>query len=161
MDMYFIVGELSFPPGAAARWRASPIPRTKRHPEGTTLDAVLASAEGPVRLDVRGDAVSLRVFLIDSAYFMVKDELEAALGLAKGLGARGQWYSGDHVSGQHAVLPSEATRVKLHALPDVSAWTAEAVALDEPVAPPSDASAPRAATAPGKKPAKKPAKKLR
>jgi hypothetical protein len=99
MDLYFIVGELTFPGGVAEQWRAADLPPTAKRRQPTTLDAVLASAEGPVRLEVRDDTVSLRVYLIDSAYFMVKDELAASLEVARKLGARGEWYSGDHVAG--------------------------------------------------------------
>ncbi len=151
MDLYFILGELEFPAGVAARWRASELPATAKRRQVTTLDAVLASAEGPVRFDVRDDAVSLRMYLIDSAYFMVKDELAAALEAARKLGAKGQWYSGDHVAGQHTVLPHATKRTVLHTLKDVSAWAVEAAALGED--PPPGASAER------KKAAKKSAKK--
>lgn len=96
MDLYFVVAELSFPVGVAERWRAS------AGPGGSSVDEVVSRAEGPTRLEVRGDAVSLRAFLIDSAYFLVKDDLETALVAAARLGARGEWYSGDHVAGQHA-----------------------------------------------------------
>ncbi len=131
MDMYFVVGELSFPPGVAARWRASTVPATKRFPKGTTIDDVLARAEGPVRLALRGDEVSVRAFLVDAAYFMVRDELEAALTLAGTMGARGRWYSGDHQSGEHAVLPGARRRADMRSVPEVVLWTQEAVALDE------------------------------
>ena len=86
MDLYFIVGELTFPGGVAEQWRAADLPPTAKRRQPTTLDAVLASAEGPVRLEVRDDTVSLRVYLIDSAYFMVKDELAASLEVARKLG---------------------------------------------------------------------------
>ena len=150
MDLYFIVGELTFPGGVAEQWRAADLPPTAKRRQPTTLDAVLASAEGPVRLEVRDDTVSLRVYLIDSAYFMVKDELAASLEVARKLGARGEWYSGDHVAGQHAVLPHSAKRAALHTLKDVSAWTVEAAALGEDATEGASES---------KKPRKKPTKK--
>lgn len=159
MDLYFIVADLEFPNGVAARWRASELPATTKRRQATTLDAVLASAEGPARLDVREDAVSLRMYLIDAAYFMVKDELAAAFEAARKLGAEGQWYSGDHVAGQHTVLPHATKRAALHTLKDVSAWTAEAAALAED--PPAGASAKpkKAAKTSAKKTAPKTTKK--
>lgn len=131
MDLYFIVAELAFPAGSAAAWRTSKIAPTRRHPKGTTIDAVLASAEGPVRLDVRGDAVSLRAFLVDSAYFVIRDELESALAEAAKRGAKGRWYSGDHVAGQLVTSSGAPERVEVHRLPvDVRGWIDEASALE-------------------------------
>lgn len=149
MDLYFIVAELELPKGTAAAWRAAII-RTPRAKAGTTLDAVIQSAEGPVRLDVHGDRVSLRAFLIDSAYFMVKDELEAALGAAKG---KGQWYSGDHVSGTLVTVGKKPRKVMVHELPaDVSAWITEAHELDTPAVETRKRAAPKKAARSPKRP---------
>lgn len=120
MDLYFIVGELSFPPGGADRWRG-------------TMDAALRAAEGPTQLSVKGDLVSLRAFLVDDAYFTAKASIEAALAVAGAAGARGTWYSGDHVSGRYAMLPGGPQPKKLLALGnEVRRWTQEAAELDAP-----------------------------
>lgn len=120
MDLYFIVGELSFPPGGADRWRG-------------TMDAALRAAEGPTQLSVKGELVSLRAFLVDGAYFAAKAAIEAALAAAGAAGARGTWYSGDHVSGRYAMVPGGPQPKKLLALGnEVRRWTQEAAELDAP-----------------------------
>lgn len=120
MDLYFIVGELSFPPGGADRWRG-------------TINAALRAAEGPTQLSVKGELVSLRAFLVDDAYFAAKAAIEAALAAAGAAGARGTWYSGDHVSGRYAMLPGGPQAKKLLALGnEVRRWTQEAAELDAP-----------------------------
>lgn len=167
MDLYFIVAELTFPPGGAARWRGAPLA-----PRGLAIDDVLREAEGPTRLSIDGERVSLRAYLVDGAYFLVRTPLEAALGAAGAAGARGAWYSGDHVSGRHAALPGAAKAAKLHTLPqDVQRWTREAVELDAPAPIPGRLAlspvtgarfvvgAPASARAKGRPAARKPAKK--
>jgi hypothetical protein len=152
MDAYFIVAELDIPLRSMDVWL---------YDEPSTI-ALLEEAEGDVTVTVTGSRFVLRTYLIDAAYFSVARELAAAFTRAEALGAKGRWYSGDHVSGTLGTLGKPPAKVKVRDLPkDVTAWVREAGELGER-GDDMRASEPKKKRAPAKKkavPKKKAAKK--
>ena len=129
MDIYVIVAEIELPSGGLAAWleTAPPPVRGRVWPAPSAL---IDGAEGDVVAEVRGDRLSLRMSLVDAAYFAVSEGLRGAFVRAAALGGRGTWYSGDHISGQVGVLGQAETPTRLVAAPiDVREWVAEAVDL--------------------------------
>jgi hypothetical protein len=116
-DHYFEVGELTFPKGKASEWLA-------------TVTEVFATLEGDVETKLVGERFVARILLIDAAYFQAQDALGAALDAAAKAGAKGTWYSGDHLTGTRSTLAAGKRKLAKRAeAAAVQGWIDEAHAV--------------------------------
>ncbi|MBK7401688.1 MAG: hypothetical protein IPJ34_36905 [Myxococcales bacterium] len=126
MDIYFEVGELSFPVGAAERWLAVVL---AGDPEQRAVAQVFDTLEGTVDAHCTGDAFRARIVLIDAAFFQARAALGLALDAAAKLGATGTWFSGSDRSGKLSELAGGRRKVGEASARVVSTWIGEASAV--------------------------------
>ena len=128
MDMYFEVGELTFPRGRASRWLETVLPETDRDAEDRrTVKELFAELEGDVMTKLEGDRFVARVLLIDGAFFEPQDALALALDAAATAGAKGSWFSGSEHSGEASSFNGKRRAVEEDAevTEQVMAWMLE------------------------------------
>ncbi len=126
MELYFEVGEVSFPVGAAERWLAAVL---ADDPEHRTVAQLFDTLEATVDAHCTGDAFRARVVLIDAAFFQHRAALGLALDAAAVLGATGRWFSGSERSGKLSELESGRRKVGEASGRVVSTWIREAGAV--------------------------------
>lgn len=126
MDLYFEVGELSFPVGAAEHWLAQVL---AGDPEQRTVAQLFDTLEATVDAHCAGDAFRARIVLIDAAFFQHRAALGLALDAAAALHATGRWFSGSDRSGKLSELESGHHKVGEASARVVSTWIGEASAV--------------------------------